>query len=341
MSALLVADEPMTARVGPAGLTLRVGATADDVSDLVRIYTAANLADRVDDRVSDDSILHWLATETPHFDPTRDVVVASVDGLPVGYGWTSWIDASDGRRDYATRGYVHPEWRRQGIGTAILAHNEGRLREVAASHDVDRPRTFTAIAPERRAGAVALLTGAGYEPSRWFFEMLRPSLEKLEIAPLPNGLVVRPGSAVDQRAIWDAQTEAFEDHWGGFDTSDQAFRAWTQDPDFDQTLFTVAWDRDQVAGAVLGIINDYENAELGIMRGLLDSVFVRRAWRGRGLALALVTRNLALLRERGMTSAWLGVDADNPLGALRLYEKAGFAVDTRSTAYRKPMEENR
>jgi ribosomal protein S18 acetylase RimI-like enzyme len=41
-----------------------------------------------------------------------------------------------------------------------------------------------------------------------------------------------------------------------------------------------------------------------------------------------------------MTSAWLGVDADNPTGALRLYEKHGFKVDVRSTAYRKPMEVN-
>jgi len=51
-----------------------------------------------------------------------------------------------------------------------------------------------------------------------------------------------------------------------------------------------------------------------------------------------VARSLVLLRERGMSSAWLGVDADNPTGALRLYEKHGFAVDLRSTAYRKPME---
>ena len=39
-----------------------------------------------------------------------------------------------------------------------------------------------------------------------------------------------------------------------------------------------------------------------------------------------------------MTSAWLGVDAENPTGALRLYEKAGFVVDTRAAAYRKLME---
>ena len=39
-----------------------------------------------------------------------------------------------------------------------------------------------------------------------------------------------------------------------------------------------------------------------------------------------------------MTSAGLGVDADNPQGALRLYTDAGFEVEFRSTAFRKPME---
>ena len=52
----------------------------------------------------------------------------------------------------------------------------------------------------------------------------------------------------------------------------------------------------------------------------------------------MVARSLGVLRERGMTSAGLGVDADNPTGALRLYEQVGFEPEYRSTAFRKPME---
>ena len=51
----------------------------------------------------------------------------------------------------------------------------------------------------------------------------------------------------------------------------------------------------------------------------------------------LVARSLVVFRDRGMTSAGLGVDAANPTGALKLYADAGFEVDYRSTAYRKPM----
>ena len=78
-----------------------------------------------------------------------------------------------------------------------------------------------------------------------------------------------------------------------------------------------------------------ENATLGIRRGWLGSVFTRRAWRRRGLATALIAQSLVALRERGMTSAGLGVDAENQSGALGLYERMGFEVKDRFTAWRK------
>ena len=160
------------------------------------------------------------------------------------------------------------------------------------------------------------------------------------VPQLPEGLILRPPKGEpEMRKVFDADAEAFADHWGGFDASEAAYRQWLNDPDYDPQLFVVAWDGDQVAGAVWNVILEQENRELGRARGLLDSVFVRRPWRGRGLASSLVGHSLALLRDRGMTSAVLGVDADNPLGALGLYQKAGFEVESRSTGYRKPMDE--
>lgn len=335
--------DQMTKRAGstPARDTVRLRPFAgdDDLRAFVEIFTAANVADGIDERVSYEALANWVAHPSPHFDASRDVVVVEVDGRPVGYGWTSWVDTTDGIREYATRGYVHGEWRRRGIGTAILRHNEAHLRRLAAAHHTDRPRFFGLGANERRVGAVALAERNGYRPVRWFFEMLRPDMEGIVVPPLPEGLVLRPPSGeAEMRQVFEADVEAFQDHWGGFDSSEAAYQQWLSDPDYDPQLFVVAWDGDQVAGAVWNVILEHENRELGRQRGLLDSVHVRRPWRGRGLASSLVGHSLALLRDRGMTSAVLGVDADNPLGALGLYQKAGFVVDQRSTGYRKPMD---
>ncbi len=331
--------EPISA---PAGVALRPFAGDDDLRAMVRIFASANEADGIEERTSFDAMANWVGHPSPHFDASRDVVVAEADGQPVAYGWTSWVDASDGVREYTTRGHVHGEWRRRGIGSAILRHNEAHLRSLAAGQATERPRVLAANAPERRVGAVALLESHGYRPVRWFFDMVRPTLDEVEVPPLPEGVELRPVHGREQLSrLFHADAEAFRDHWGGFDESDAAVEQFLADPDYDPELFMVAWDGDEIAGAVLNVIVEHENLALGRLRGLLDTAFVRRPWRGRGLAAALVGRSLVLLRERGMTSAWLGVDADNPTGALRLYEKAGFMVDLRSTGYRKPMEVDR
>jgi len=341
--------EPM--RTGPTAahpaalagrLRLRGFAGDADIDTFHAIYTAANETDGVEERISRAALAHWISNPTPHYDPEHDVVVAEIDGRAIGYGWTSWVDTTDGLRDYVTRGYVHPSHRRMGVATAILAHNERRLRELARLHDTDRPRRFAAFAGEERPGARALLAAAGYEPVRWFFDMVRPTLDEIVVPDLPAGLEIRPvAGRAQMRQLFDADVEAFQDHWGGFDASDESFESWFTDPEIDPELIVVAWEGDEIAGAVVNVINEHENRELERLRGLLDSVFVRRAWRGRGLGAALVGRSLVVLRDRGMTCAWLGVDADNPTGALRLYEKAGFAVHTRGAAYRKPLELDR
>lgn len=339
MSALPVTEERMVRRAAPPGVTLRPFAGEADLPAFVNIFRAANQVDRIEERTSLDALRNWAGHPSPSFQADRDIVVAAVDGEPVAYGWTMWVDNSEGSRDYVSAGHVHPDWRRHGVGTAILRHNEAHLRDVAAAHHIERPRLHAAFAPERRPGAIALLTGNGYGPVRYFFDMVRPTLDDIGVTELPEGIEIRPVAGRQQlRQLFDADVEAFKDHWGGFDASDESFEGWVTDPDYDPALFLVAWDGNEIAGAVTNVIVKHENEELGRKRGLLDSVFVRRPWRGRGLAAALVGRSLQLLRDRGMDSAWLGVDADNPNGALRLYENAGFAVDVRGTAYRKPME---
>ena len=62
---------------------------------------------------------------------------------------------------------------------------------------------------------------------------------------------------------------------------------------------------------------------------------------GSAAARALISRSLVLLRDRGMTSAQLGVDAENPNAALHLYESSGFRVDHSGSAWRKDWDLSR
>jgi ribosomal protein S18 acetylase RimI-like enzyme len=188
------------------------------------------------------------------------------------------------------------------------------------------------------AGAVALLAGRGYHKARTYCHMVRPDLEGIEVPPLAEGLEVRPIMPDLLPRLWAAMAEAFADHFGGQDFSDAAFRRWSGDPDLDLSLLVVAFEGDEIAAGVQGHIVAEENTLHGYHRGWTDPIFTRRAWRRRGLASALIGRCLTRLRDRGMTSAQLGVDSQNPNQALSLYERHGFRVVTSSSEWHRPLD---
>lgn len=326
-------------REAPMGLVIRPYAGETDLPALVRIGNAENEADDVSVRFSEAAERVFFRMPSEQFDARRDVVFAELDGVPVAFAGQEWVDMRDGKvRSYRVWGSVDPAYRGRGIGLALLADNERRARALAATHNVERRREFGSFSADGRPAA-RLVETAGYSVERWFFDMVRPSLEGVEDVALPDGLDLRPVSREQHVTLWRANREAFRDHWGGSDESEEAMHRFFDQPDSDPTLWLIAWDGDDIAGGVINGISPDENAALGIQRGWLHFVFTRRAWRRRGLARSLIAKSMILLRERGMTSAALGVDADNPLGALRLYEAAGFEVHERFNAWRKAMDE--
>jgi len=316
---------------------IRLYRGAQDVPSLVEIANAEFVADGVPHHESVEDNLAYVRHPSDTFDATRDLSVAEIDGSAVGYAERQWVDTNDGLREYRINGSVLPEMRRRGIGTALLADNERRSRDLAATHETDRPKFLGSWSNDRQAGRIALLRENGYEPVRWFFDMTRPLSQPIPDAPMPDGLEVRPVTMDNIRAVWRADTEAFKDHWGGFDASEARLQSWMESPSFDPTLWVIAWDGDEVAGGVINGIDPEENKALGLNRGWLHSVFTRRQWRKRGLANALIVRSLQLLKDRGIADGTLGVDANNPTGALGLYERNSFTVAERSTAWRKPL----
>jgi mycothiol synthase len=320
------------------GLALRPYAGEQDLPAIATLFNAEWEADRVPEHRTVEDLRARYAHPSDHFDADRDVVLAEVDGQPVGVASSQWIDTSDGElREHWLSGAVHPDWRRHGIGSVLFAENERRQTTLAASHETDRTRAIGLFVGEGQRGATAIATARGYRPVRYFFDMVRPLRDEIPDVALPDGLELKPITPERLQQLWDADVEAFQDHWGGFDASPAAFRRWVESPDFDPSLFVVAFDGDEIAGGCINGISREQNEALGLRRGWLHQVFTRREWRRRGVARATIARSLVRFRERGMTEGALGVDADNPLGALGLYESLGFGVTERFTALRKPL----
>jgi mycothiol synthase len=332
--------------------TLEAASTADGVrldrsvdieAEVPQMWRIADIVRRVDGEIDRNTLDGMLAfyRNLDHCDPATDLVLARRGDELVGYARVEWNDSNDGERWYEAACFVHPGERRRGLGRRLLDWTEARRLELAAGHRAGgavngRATWLTTFAYDGDAGASALLRDAGYEPFRHFYSMQRPDLRDIPDLPLPAGLEIRPipdePDAI--RALIAADNEAFLDHFGAVDDVETVYRQVVEDPDTDLDLWVVAFDGEEIAGAVInGIRPDHE----GVRVGWCDSVFTRRPWRQRGLARALIARSLELLRDRGVPSASLGVDATNPNQALHLYESCGFRVVSSSTAYRKPV----
>jgi ribosomal protein S18 acetylase RimI-like enzyme len=62
------------------------------------------------------------------------------------------------------------------------------------------------------------------------------------------------------------------------------------------------------------------------------------AWRGRGIASALLAQALRRFQAEGLPRAGLDVDAENPSGAVRLYQKHGFEIARETIHYGKALD---
>jgi mycothiol synthase len=325
-----------TATPLPPGVVLRHLRSPDDFHDMNAIANAIRRADGTSFSTTDEQFAQFYA-DPPGSDPATDVAVAEVDGRIVGYGRAGWHEELSGIRIYEVIPFLDPVVAGQELFVTLVAALEQRVAAIAAGHPAGEKQLETFggdLSPERDA----LLRQRGYEPVRYFYSMIRPHLDDLPDAPLPEGLEIREVLPEHLPAIWAADQEAFRDHWGYSPGTDADYDRFVNDPvTGDTSLWRVAWDGDEVAGQVRSFINEDENQRFGRLVGHTEFISVRRPWRRRGLARALIAASFPLLRARGMTEAALGVDAENPSGALRVYEACGFRAVSRQTTYRRPL----
>lgn len=251
------------------------------------------------------------------------------DGSLAAYGEVTDFGSGKIRAD----GYVHPEHRGKGLGTALARRMEARARELVGQTPDGAQVSLSNGVLQLDTAAAALLERDGYIMSRVFLEMRITLSEPPATPTLPAGLRLRafiPGQ--DERAVFDTVEAAFADHW---DYVPRQFEEWlghTQRPEFDPALWLLAETEDGAIAAVA----------LGTLRadhGYIDDVATLRAWRKRGLASALLRASFRVFWEHGMRVVALNVDAQNPTGATRVYEAAGMATAMSAAFYRKILRE--
>jgi mycothiol synthase len=221
---------------------------------------------------------------------------------------------------YDGDGWVHPEAFGRGVGTAIVDWIETRSRELGS--------------PEARIGilhederAACLLRRRGFEPIRSFFRMVIDLDGEPEPPAWPEGFDVAALAPGEERVLYEVIEDAFQDHWGH---QYRPFEEWMNARVLEHELcFLVRSGSAVAAGA------ECKRELFGM--GWVDVLGTRREYRRKGLGDALLRHAFGELYRRGARRVGLGVDAENPTGATRLYERVGMRVASQSDVYAKTL----
>lgn len=321
------------------GLTFRTFRDDSDFQALVDVIAACQEHDQVDPLSPEAGIptvaeLAQSFSEAENIDLSRDMLLVTIADQVVGFQWVRWWTQADGTWVYYHRGRVVPEWRSQGIGTATLHWAERHIRDLAAARPTDTSAVYQANTTTHEKDYNHLLLQEGYSPVHSFIELGYDHRHPLPEPALPSGFELRPARPEHYRAIWEANEEAFADEWGHREPDAAAFLKFLgnllTNPHFDPELWQVAWHDDEIAGVAL-----CEITARGV--GEISDLSVRPAWRGYGLARALLIHAVHALKSRGLEHIRIFTDADDPFGARSLYESIGFRVLTEYLRYRKPV----
>jgi ribosomal protein S18 acetylase RimI-like enzyme len=242
---------------------------------------------------------------TPGFSLGEDNVVAEVDGRLVGYASLS------------ARGELFLAAQDDTLADELLDRIAARARARG-----DGAVTVGVLSVESPLARLVERDPFGLEHET--LVMWRPLGVPIEEFAAPEGVAIRTFRADDAEAVHGLLDEAY----GGWDplyvpVSHADWVSWMiGDPEFDANVWWLAERGRELAGCALHWSS-----------GWLKDVAVRDSERGSGLGSSLITTGLREFARRGMRRVGLKVDAGNPTGAVRLYERLGFVTERREAVW--------
>ena len=190
---------------------------------------------------------------------------------------------------------------------------------------------------EKNPGKQALAQAAGFEPTRWWYRMTH-DLELGDVPPTPPELTLAPYTADRDEAVRLAHREAFAGHWGATPPDEQRWaQRYTGTHMFRGDVSWLLLSGDEVVAYLLTYFWEADAAANGVRDAFVGNLGVRPAWRRRGLGALLLATALESYRAAGYERSVLTVDTANATGALRLYERVGYAVNDTSVVWTKDL----
>jgi mycothiol synthase len=238
-------------------------------------------------------------------------------------------------------GHVDDAWIGQGIGSRLIEWAiERGSQNIASAPPEAQVSIASMVYPQDEAGK-QLLKDHGFEYLRSYYVMKRDFNGAVDETPLPDGFrLVSYAEKPNLRLYVTLEGDCFRDHWGWIETPiDEDVARWQHyidtAPDFDPNYWWIAYHGDEPAGLIMTQLE----SSVGEGVAWVNSLGVKREFRKRGLASAMLGHAFAAHKARGADAIALGVDAASLTNAVALYERAGMSVYSQRDTYEKVLRE--
>lgn len=323
---------------GDLGLSWRP-LTPADVDALYELIVSMEVADKQPYRTSHEEVEEIF--EGDWKDIPRDTVAGvDVGGVLRAYACLEARPGDETTQRVFVMGGVHPLSRGAGVGQALVAWMTRRAKDILEASEKDVPGRIAAYLEDTSPSHWRLYEAAGFQANRFYSNLRRDLREPVRHPELDRGLTIVPWSEDLDDAVRLAHNDAFRDHWGSEPATPES---WAQG----RSMFAPGWSfvalddstgSPDVAAYLLSGRYEQDWPVAGYSSGYIETLGVRRQYRGRKLAVALLGAAMDAYRESGMEFAELDVDTDNPSGAFGLYSTLGFTKAQGSRMYSIEIE---
>ncbi|MCU0544703.1 MAG: GNAT family N-acetyltransferase [Oscillatoriaceae cyanobacterium Prado104] len=321
-----------------ANLLARSYAGDRDLSAIADLINTCEAVDKLDEGTSISQLQEEF--DAPSLDKTRDLCLwEDASGKLIAFAQLSVSEL--GEVGKVTDGWlwfhVRPDVRGGEVEATAIAWGEARMCQVAKERGT-RVK-FRSYVRAEDGDRISLLVNSGFQADRYFFRMARSLAEPIPEPQFPEGFLLREFPGEEHSEAWvEMFNQSFIDHWNHHDLTVEEFKYDLAKPYYrqDLDLIAVAAEGTFVAFCYCEI-NPEENDRTGRNEGWIGVLGTRRGFRKIGLGRAMLLAGLQRLKAAGVGTAILGVDAENPWGALRLYESTGFHKIRNSISYVKDV----
>ncbi|MFV0425734.1 MAG: GNAT family N-acetyltransferase [Beutenbergiaceae bacterium] len=327
------AGQGVPAMAGELGLSWR-GLASADIAQLHQLWHRIEEHDNPPYRTTvaeaqDRYISDWRG------DATNVLGGFTNDGVLVTFGAVSSPPGEAATTRVYLEGGVDPQYRRRGVGSAVLDWQIGRARELVGDLPDRRPARIVVHVEDDMPDPVHMLRQRGFVPRRFYTELRRDLNRSLPDVRLPRPFDLVAWNPELDEQVRLAHNATFAEHWM---SQPQTPETWSQGraffvPEWSFLVLDRTTDRALVVGYLLSAKYEQDWPSLGWSEGYIDLLGVRPDWRGRGIATALVSRAMRAFAAAGMEYASLGVDTDTPGEVFGLYSKLRFEPTRGSTMY--------